>query len=382
MRILFFSDVYFPRINGVSTSIRTFRRDLQALGHDVTVVAPAYPGGVETDRGLIRVESRKVPFDPEDRMMRSGSLRALDERLAAGGYDLIHIQTPFVAHYAGLAAARRLSLPCVATYHTFFEEYLHHYLPVAPHPLMRVLARQFSKRQGNAVDSLIVPSRAMHKTLTGYGVRAPMHVLPTGLRLEEFTGGDGNRFRRRNGIPADRRVLLYVGRVAFEKNIDFLLRMLVHVRLRYPDILLVIAGEGPALPRLKALARALLIDPHVLFIGYLDRETELLDCYRAADVFVFASRTETQGLVLLEAMALGVPVIAIAEMGTVDILEPALGSVTALAFEPSFAASVCRVLDAPALRERLAKEGPLHAAQWSGQQQARRLEAIYRSLMR
>ena len=149
MNILMLSDVYFPRVNGVSTSMQTFRSELQTLGHEVAIIAPEYPRATADEPGIERIASRRVPFDPEDRMMRP---RALARRLALiqpGQFDLIHVQTPFVAHYAGLRLARRLGVPCLETYHTFFEEYLFHYLPVLPKGLLRAITRRFSRRQCN-----------------------------------------------------------------------------------------------------------------------------------------------------------------------------------------------------------------------------------------
>ena len=378
MRLLYISDVYFPRVNGVSTSIRTFRRELQALGHEVAVVTPDYPRQPTADEaGIVRIAARNIPMDPEDRLMRGAALRALPAALGGQPFDLVHIQTPFAAHYAGLRIARELGVPCVATYHTFFEEYLYHYVPFAPRALMRALAREFSRRQGNQVDALVVPSRAMHDALGAYGVNSPMTILPTGVRLEELSGGDGAAFRRAHDIASDRPLLVHIGRVAFEKNIDFLLYTLLRVRVRHPDAMLLIAGEGPALPHLQALVRSLLLEDCVRFVGYLDRATTLLDCYRAGDAFVFASRTETQGLVLLEAMALGVPVVALSEMGTRDILDAGRGALVAEHDEKNFADAVCRLLDAPALRARLSREGRAYAAEWSAARQAERLAAFY-----
>jgi 1,2-diacylglycerol 3-alpha-glucosyltransferase len=383
MRILYVSDVYFPRVNGVSTSISTFRRELQAIGHEVIVVAPEYPQAAPTEEaGIVRVAARGVPLDPEDRLMQRRALRELPARLGARAFDLVHIQTPFAAHYAGVRIARELGVPCVATYHTFFEEYLHHYVPFAPRALMRALAREFSRRQGNQVDALVVPSRAMLSTLTAYGVRSPMTILPTGISPADFAGGDGASFRRRHGIPAERPLLLHVGRVAFEKNIDFLLHMLERVRVRHPDVLLLIAGEGPALAQLQGIVRGLRLDASVWFVGYLERATALLDCFRAADVFVFASRTETQGLVLLEAMALGVPVVSIAEMGSIDILEAGEGALTAPPDEQAFADAVCLLLDSPPLRRRLGAEGRRFAANWDAAPQAQCLVDFYNGVLR
>jgi glycosyltransferase involved in cell wall biosynthesis len=158
MRILMISDVYFPRVNGVSTSIQTFRRELASLGHETHLIAPAYPAEYPLEPGITRIRSRAVPLDPEDRIMSAGDIRALHARLAAQRYDLVHVQTPFVAHYAGVALAARLGLPCVESYHTFFEEYLFHYVSFLPKRWMRAAARRFSRAQGNSVAALVVPS--------------------------------------------------------------------------------------------------------------------------------------------------------------------------------------------------------------------------------
>lgn len=377
MNILMISDVYFPRVNGVSTSIMTFRAELQRLGHQVTLIAPDYGETTEDEADILRIPSRRVPYDPEDRMMSMKSILALAEKLRSRGYDMVHIHTPFVAHYAGLKLARRLGLSCVESYHTFFEEYLHHYIPLAPRFLTRFLARHFSRSQCNGVDGLVVPSRPMLDQLRNYGIGAPAAIIPTGIEPEKFTGGDGRQFRSRWGIPADRPVLEYVGRAAFEKNIDFLLEVTAEVRRKVPDVLLVVAGEGPAENHLRSKAAALGVTGNVLFVGYLDRRSALLDCYRAADVFVFASRTETQGLVLLEAMALGVPVVSTAIMGTREIVGPAKGALVAEDDLTDFSGKVLRLLADPVLRARLGAEGRAYVAEWSAARMAERLSEFY-----
>ena len=147
MRILMISDVYFPRINGVSTSIQTFRRGLHAAGHETFLIAPEYPGGKSADEeGILRVPSRGVPRDPEDRAMKLGAIRALRPQLERLEPDLVHIQTPFIAHYQGTALARALRVPVIESYHTYFEEYLHHYVPLMPRALMRFIARSSGSR--------------------------------------------------------------------------------------------------------------------------------------------------------------------------------------------------------------------------------------------
>ena len=377
MRVLFVSDVYFPRVNGVSTSIRTFRGDLAREGVETVLIAPEYPGAAaDTEPGIIRVPSGGVPLDPEDRRFHSAALRrALNAELAAR-IDLVHIHTPFIAHYAAVRFARRHGLPVVATYHTFFEDYLHHYVPILPRRIGRFLARRFTRSQCDDVAALISPSAPMRDALLAYGVDTPIEVLPTGLPADSYLRGDGARFRQRFDLPADRPLLLYVGRVAYEKNIEFLMRMFVQLQTRRPDAMFVIAGEGPARESLVKLARTLGVDSAVRFIGYLDRAIELPDCYAAGDAFVFASRTETQGLVLLEAMAQGTPVVSTAELGTRSILTPGCGAFVVAEDESEFASAVTQALELPKNDARRAQL-LAHAESWASLAMARRLRSFY-----
>lgn len=381
MRILFISDVYFPRVNGVSTSIRTFRADLAQLGVETLLVAPAYPGAPEDgDPSLVRVPSGGVPMDPEDRRFKRAALRAALNPALASRVDLVHIHTPFIAHYAGVRFAHEHGLPVVATYHTFFEDYLHHYVPILPRAIGRALARRFTRSQCRDVSELISPSAPMRDALLKYGVTTPIEVLPTGMPAESFIRGDGAAFRRKFDLPSGAPLLLYVGRVAHEKNIGFLLRMFEQVHARRPEALFVIAGEGPARDSLARQARELGLADAVRFIGYLDRRTDLPDCYAAGEAFVFASRTETQGLVLLEAMAQGTPVVSTAELGTRSILTPDCGAFVVPEDEGVFAANVLEALQLPADSPRRAQLR-LHAESWASLALARRLAGFYERVL-
>ncbi len=383
MRVLFVSDVFFPRVNGVSTSIATFRADLERLGVETLLVAPRYAGEtVSEEHGVVRVAGSKVPGDPEDRRMRWGALRRALAGLERESFDLVHVHTPFVAHYAGVREARRRGVPALATYHTFFEEYLHHYVPVLPRPLGRTLARAFTRSQCSAVQALVAPSEPLRQVLCEYGVDTPVHVIPTGLPADRFAPGNAARFRALAQLPAHRPLVTYVGRVAHEKNIDFLVRVFERVRRSVPEAMLIIAGEGPAREPLRKLVGQLGLTADVRFVGYLDRDTSLLDCYAAASVFAFASRTETQGLVLLEALAQGTPVVSTAELGTKSILAPACGAVIAEEHEEPFAAAVVQVLRDADLRDLLSAQARTYARGWSSASMAARLAELYRTLPR
>ncbi len=378
MRILQISDVYFPRVDAVSTSIRSFLREFEAKGHGVTLIVPDYGARADVPaEDVIRVASRSVPFDPVGRMMKPARVLELTERLRGAEYDVVHVQTPFVAHYVGRALARRLGVPLVETYPTFLEERLHHYVPFLPEDWVRFLARDFSRAQCNGVDCVVVPSTAMAGVLKRYGVDTPLRVIPTGIEPHLYDGGDGGRIRAQSGFTPDQPVLAYVGRLAHEKNLDFLLHVLRTAREKLPDLGLLLAGEGPAERHLRELAQTLGLAACVSFVGRPDDLQDRRDCYRAGDCFVFASRTETQGFPLLEAMACGIPVVALSAMGTADILKGRRGSLAPRDDVSDFAAEVVALLKDPERRRRLGAEGRAFVQEWSASAMAERMLELY-----
>jgi 1,2-diacylglycerol 3-alpha-glucosyltransferase len=381
MNILMISDVYFPRVNGVSTSMQTFCRELAANGHAVTIVAPDY-GVPERDDEfeIVRLPSSRIFFDPEDRLIHRSAMRRAVTELAQQHWDVIHIHTPFRAHQIGVELARRTGRPTVESYHTYFEEYVANYLPWFPTAPLRFLVRRFSRKLCESVDHLIVPTSEMADVLQRYGIRTPSTVVPTGIRLEEFAHGDGARFRRTHGIGENQPMLLTVSRLAIEKNIDFLLEVAAKLKDEFRDFVFVVAGEGPDAPRLKKLASSLGLDERVRFLGNLDRNTTLLDCYSAADVFVFASSTETQGLVLIEAMACGAPIVSTAVMGTATVLRDTKSALIAEEDVGDFSSKVARLLRSPEERARLSAAGPVDAEKWGAASLMRKVFGTYERL--
>lgn len=382
------SDVYFPRVNGVSTSIRTFARSLVRMGHSVTLVAPDY--GVDAGSGkhdddtfeVIRLPARTIFFDPEDRLIKGDAMAAAVRQLASRHWDVVHVHTPFRAHQMGVRLAGLTGVPTVETYHTYFEEYVGHYLPWLPPVVSRWAARRASRHLCHGVDHLIVPSRQMVEVLERYGVRTPRTVIPTGIELDDFRGGDGARFRDTHGIPEGAPTLVTVSRLSKEKNIAFLLRVVQHLLPRFPDLQFLVAGEGPDAPRLQQMVDTLGLQGNVRFFGNLDRRTTLLDAYRAGDLFVFASPTETQGLVLIEAMAVGTPIVSTAVMGTATVLQDARSAQVSEEDEHAFAGHVAGLLLSRERREALAQAGPEDARAWSTQVLMQRAVALYASLAR
>jgi glycosyltransferase involved in cell wall biosynthesis len=280
----------------------------------------------------------------------------------------------------GIHFGKKLDIPVVETYHTFFEDYLHHYLPFIPQFISRKLARTISRRQCNAVDGIVSPSKPMLDVLKQYGIKTPAEVVATGLDDSSFANVDGEHFRMSHGIPLTQPMLLFVGRVAHEKNIGFLLEMHVKLIRNHPDTLLVITGEGPAEESIKHSIEKLGISNKVRMIGYLDRSHELIACYKAADIFVFASKSETQGLVLLEAMAQGTAVVAIAELGTKSILIEGEGVLIAKDDINDFADKVSVLLSDAPKRQMIGEKGRQYAQEkWGAGVLAKKVAKFYKS---
>jgi len=218
--------------------------------------------------------------------------------------------------------------------------------------------------------------------LKKYGVATKTVTLPTGINSLAFQTGDGQRFRNEFNIPSDKKLLLNVSRVAFEKNISAIIEAFALLRHTRTDVHLVIAGEGPAKIHYIEMAYSLNLQDSISFVGYLDRSTQLVDCYHAADLFVFASKTETQGLVLLEAMAAGTPVVSVAEMGTKNVLKEGLGVRITDGTAEDFARKITEVIDDPLLYAQLIETAINYAQEWDSLTLAKKLNEYYLDILK
>jgi len=351
LRVGIFTDSYRPYTSGVVRSIETFRLALAARGVSFFIFAPRYPN-CEPEEKVFRFFSLPAPTNPDFAVAIPLSVR-LGRTLKSLGLDLIHVHSPFFLGGLGARWARRLELPLVFTYHTLYEEYVHYF------PFLRQLARAVTRRYTvnfcNRCDLVLAPTGAIREYLLRSGVSVPVAVLPTGIELAAFQGGDGAGFRKRLGIDPGEKVLLYVGRLGKEKNIAFLLRAFRDIAARLDAVRLVLVGGGPAREELYGEARRLGIHGKVVFAGPVPPE-RVKDCYAAADLFVMASLTETQGLVIGEAKAAGLPVVAVRAQGVSEMVNEGVDGFLTPLDEAAFATVVCRVLGDPHLYRNL-KEG-------------------------
>ena len=227
---------------------------------------------------------------------------------------------------------------------------------------------------------LLAPTEPLRDLLHGYGIATPIRVVPTGLDLERFARGERAATRARLGIGTRESLILHVGRLAHEKDVNRVLRVVAGALERHPEARCVIAGEGPARAELERETRRLGLGERIRFLGYLDRERELPDLYAAGDVLLSASTTETQGLVLLEAMAAGLPVVGVAALGTKSLLDAQLGARAAAPDDEALSDALESLLTDPELRRRLSREAREVASAWSIERTTGDLLAAYREI--
>jgi len=392
MKVAFTSDVYWPRINGVTVSTNIFLNELTKLGHQLRLWAPVYPVPEDQqklhhqDPRVSRLRSFGLFFSKEDRQPSPFQKRRFFRELTAFGPELIHIQTEFTLSLWARQYARRHGLPVIMTCHTYFEQYINYYFPWAPQEGMRKLARWLTYQLFKHADAIIAPTEPMKQVLRSYGIECPITVVPTGIPEDDFLGVNKDDERKNSRwllqFPQmrDRRLLLYVGRVGQEKNMDLLLDIVERVRRTEPAALLVVAGNGPYLDTFKTHVADRGLNDAVLCLGYVQR-SELKHLYALADVFTFASVTETQGLVTIEAMMCGTPAVAVGKMGTVEVMGGDHGGFMVDEDADLFAAAVLRLLGDPELYGAKSAEALAHAQNWTAARMALRIEALYRETL-
>jgi glycosyltransferase involved in cell wall biosynthesis len=306
LAIAIFSDSALPVLNGVSVSIDGLVRELRSRGHRVHVFTSRYPGHVDDDPNTHRFRSVRTPWTMDYPLAVPPFYKYVRE-FRKERFDLVHTHTPFTVGFVGLRWAESHEIPIVSTYHTHYDKYAY-YMPFAPKRYLRYKIAKHLNFYYNRVGHVVTPSEAAKRWLLRHSVRTPITVVPTGVPAPRMT--DRAHARAELGFAPERRVLLYAGRIAREKNLGVLLEALALAVERDPLLQLVLVGDGPARGELRVMARDLGVGDHVQFVGAVKR-AEVDRYYAASDLFVFSSMTETQGLVVLEAMSYGLPAVAV-----------------------------------------------------------------------
>ncbi|MCM3587308.1 glycosyltransferase family 4 protein [Mesobacillus maritimus] len=378
MRIGLFTDTYFPQINGVVSSICMLKENLEKLGHQVFVFTITDPTVTKDEPNIYRVPS--LPFAKAWRlgMFYHPRLARTIKRLQL---DVIHTHTEFSLGIFGRAMARELQIPLLHTYHTIFENYTHYIVKFpALEPIAKSAVRKISANFCNAVDRVIVPTEKVKDLLLSYQVRQKISVIPTGIQLHKFSNAKGKsnailKIRADLGIRQTDRVLLYVGRLAVEKNIGELIESLKSYLHQKQEMKFVLIGDGPAKGDLEEMTKSFGIQEQTFFVGEKPY-AEIGDYYQLGDVFISASQSETQGLTYIEAMASGLPVVAKADRCLDGVLENNVNGFT-FRDKHELQSALDWILSNDFEKERLS-HGAIHSVEkFSDVYYAKKIEAIY-----
>lgn len=316
MRILMMTNTYAPIMGGLEKSIESFTLELRRRRHKVHIVVPEYEGAPENEKGIVRLPAVQH-FNGTDFSVNLPVPGILTDLADVFKPEIIHAHHPFLVGDLALRMAGQYHIPLVFSYHTMFEQYTH-YLPLdneASKAFITELAAGFA----NLADQVIAPSGSVRDVLLKRGVETPIDIVPTGVS-RKFEQGDGRKARQRFKIPSDAFVVGHVGRLAPEKNPQFLCEAVaLFLKKREKSVFLVV-GDGPSRTEMEDFFRGAGLSDRVFFPGAQEGK-RLFDAYHAIDLFAFASLSETQGLVLTEAMAAGVPVVALDGPGVRDVLK-------------------------------------------------------------
>ncbi len=376
MKIGFFTDSYRPYTSGVVRSIETFTKELTELGHNVYIFAPQYKD-TKKEQGIFRYVSVPSPTNRGFSLAIPVSVNAkpLIRKL---GLEIIHVHSPFLLGRLGAKLATLEDIPLVYTYHTLYDKYIH-YIPFAP-DLSGKLVQKLTAHFCNRCDLVVVPTKIIGDIIRYNGVNTLIKDIPTGINLDGYSTGNSNWLRDTYNISKEQQVLLFVGRIGQEKNLNFLLESFLKIQSEEPMTRLVLVGSGPFEQELKQFIASLGLTEKVIFTGTLNRE-EVINCYLGADLFVFASTTETQGLVLGEAKAAGLPIVAVNAYGVSEMLTHNYSGFLTPLDKIEFTQHVLNLLKDKELYNRISIQAKKEADQISSKSCATKLVEAYQEII-
>ena len=411
MKIGFFTDRYYPQVDGVAVSVELFAKELIALGHEVVIFAPQSADKKQVDPSYV-VRFRSFPsIWYEDHRDTMPFTPAIIKQVRSHNLDIIHIHTPAQIGILGMRIAKEDNIPVVSTHHTDIDQYVRVYkkmmigvllgILVAPallksadkyKELLPYLKPNRSIKTWNRklilesvgifyqnCDAVIAPSLKMVRSLKDYGNFNNVHVLPTGIDLQELNIKTDFEPRRYYQIDSDSPLLLFVGRLGKEKNIQLIIRSMPKILEHQPDTKLVIVGDGPYSEELKELAESVGVRQNIVFTGMLDR-AKTFACFKASDIFCFASLTDTQGLVLNEAAIVSKPIVFL-DPEISPLAEDKVTGILAKNTTTSFATACNRLIGNKNLAADYGKKAKNIAMTITIDKQAKKLLKIYSDII-
>ncbi|MEK7601173.1 MAG: glycosyltransferase [Patescibacteria group bacterium] len=385
MRIAFFTDTYLPARSGMEISIESFRSALESMGHELFVFTPTMHGYKDENKNVYRFRSVRMIRKPEMRLAFPwGSVDSSVSKIREIPFDVVHVHSPFTMGLLGRHIARTQNVPLIFTNHCHHTEYAKIYFK---EPLvLPYTTEKWIKWFSNQTDRVIAPSSKFKELLQGYGVIRPIDIVQTGIEPSLFATSEtmqaaARAVRKRHGIPEGAHTLLYVGRMSDEKNVLYLIDALAELEKKHSDTHMLFVGEGKARKRYEEAAKEHGIR-HAIFTGTVQHEN-MPAYYNAADAFLFASLTDTQGIVILEAMASGLPVVALRDGALIDVIHHKQNGflLDVKAAPETFAAQVEHLLEDKAEYRRVSANALATAAKFTEINMAEQLAVIYEGLV-
>jgi glycosyltransferase involved in cell wall biosynthesis len=377
-----FINYYIPSKGGMETSVINLTSGLRAAGHEVFIFAPNYPNWQETDKNVYRYKSFYFTYDDYLYTIPIPHISKMDDVVQSLHLDIIHSHQPFSLGWEATKFGRKLGIPVVLTYHIKYTDY-YHYVIFLPKKISQRIIRYIVNRNCRKCDAVIAPSSAIKKLLFDDGIKKSVHIIPSGINIDQFAKDMGTRanVRSKYDVKDNEILLITASRVVPEKNIDFLVRSFAIIRRTRKDVKLMIVGEGSFRDELEKLVGELGIGESVIFTGLLDKDG-MIAHYQASDIFVFASLTETQGLVAVEAMAAGLPVVAVKASGIEDMIKSGQDGILTDNTEENFAANAVKLIEDGELRKKMSAAARVNAQNFRIEPWTEKVVALYKELIR
>lgn len=383
MKVLITTDLYTTATNGVVTSVRNLSGELAEAGHDVRILTLSDTIHSHKEENIYYIHSLPLKVYPDVRMPlpRSPHSQELLREIIQWKPDVIHSQCEFFSFHYARRIAKRTGAPIVHTYHTQYEQYVSYVLP--GNLGGDLLVKTFSRKRLKKVDIIVAPTAKMKQVLENYGVKNDIAVVPSGISLQQHQGRmtqqEREKMRQLLGIPEEHKVVLNLGRLGNEKNLDEVVRLFAAQLERRPNLTLLIVGDGPARENLAKQAKELGISDHVIFTGMVD-PAEVQKYYQLGDVFVSASTSETQGLTYIEAAANGLPLVCRQDPCLDGVIQNGENGYTYTSPD-EFLEEMDLVLEDPDWCIAASQQSEKIAAAYGREQFAQNIEAVYESVI-
>ncbi len=372
MKIAFFTDSFLPSADGVATSVAMCAKELRRRGHKIYIIAPNQPHKHDP-KNVYRLVSLKLLKTPEIWFALEVPQPALF-KIAGIDADIVHGHSGGPVSFMGWQFAKFRKIPFIETYHTLWKYYGHYFL--MPKFLSTGMINKTTGFVGNNCDAIIAPSVKAKNELLSDGIKKPIHIVPNGIYHEKFRIHDKSFLRKKLDIGQDAKIILTVGRLEKEKSIDFIIKSFGLIRNKIKRVNLVIIGEGRDMTKLKQLALALGIGSDVHFAGRFDYE-DMPKAYAGADLFAFASKTESQGMAVIEALASGLPAVVVKDSVFENVIEESENGHFTRRNIHEFASSICGLLADQEKLNRMSLRARASGTKFSVHETGSRLESVY-----